>query len=103
MNMQKQSAGKEKLPKGAKDIYAMRKRKKRRKVLQQSIWMLLLAVTVLVLYQRRDSWIPKLETMGMRHQNQRLGANVNRTAISRSACSEIRIIRPVRQTESCCC
>ena len=53
----------------AKDIYAMRKRRKRRKVLKQSIWMLLLAVVILVLYQRRDSWLPKLETMGMRHQS----------------------------------
>ena len=75
MNVQKHSAGKEKTPKGAKDIYTMRKRKKRRKVLQQSIWLLLLAVTILVLYQRRDSWIPKLETMGMRHQNHRLGTD----------------------------
>lgn len=48
----------------------MRKRKKRRKVLKQSIWLLLLAVTILVLYQRRDSWMPKLETIGVRHQSQ---------------------------------
>lgn len=53
----------------AKDIYAMRKRRKRRKVLKQSMWLLLLAIVILVLYQRRDSWIPKLETMGMRHQS----------------------------------
>ena len=57
----------------AQDIYAMRKRRKRRKVLKQSVWLLLLAVVILVLYQRRDSWIPKLETMGMRHQSRQLG------------------------------
>lgn len=53
-----------------KDIYAMRKRRKRRKVLRQSTWLLLLAVVILVLYQRRDSWMPKLETIGVRHQSQ---------------------------------
>ena len=54
--------------KAARDIYAMRKRKKRKKVLIQCAWLLLLSVSVLILYQRRDSWIPKLETMGVRHQ-----------------------------------
>ncbi len=47
----------------------MRKRRKRRKVLRQSAWLLLLAIVILVLYQRRDSWIPKLETIGTRHQS----------------------------------
>ena len=65
---------KPKNPKAARDIYAMRKRKKRRKVLIQCLWMLLLSMTVLILYQRRDSWIPKLETMGMRQQTDRQGA-----------------------------
>lgn len=71
MKTQKQAAGGQKNPKAARDIYAMRKRKKRRKVLRQSIWMLLLAMTILILYQRRDSWLPQLETMGVRHQSHR--------------------------------
>ena len=71
--MAKKNASKAKSAKSAKDIYAMRKRKKRRKVLRQSAWMLLLAVLILVLYQRRDSWMPKLETIGMRHENHRQG------------------------------
>lgn len=54
-----------------KDIYAMRKRRKRRRVLRQGIIFLLMAVAVLVLYQRRDSWIPTLETIGHRHQTYR--------------------------------
>lgn len=65
---------KPKNPKAARDIYAMRKRKKRKKVLIQCIWLLLLSMTILILYQRRDSWIPKLETMGMRHQTDRQGS-----------------------------
>ncbi len=36
----------------------------------QGGWLLLLAIVILVLYQRRDSWIPKLETIGTRHQSQ---------------------------------
>lgn len=78
-NMEQKKAGKKPKPvksgSAAKDIYAMRKRRKRRKVLKQSVWLLLLAVTILVLYQRRDSWIPKLETIGMRHQSQHGTAN----------------------------
>ncbi len=76
--MEKKKTGTKPVKSGsaAKDIYAMRKRKKRRKVLKQSIWMLLLAVTVLVLYQRRDSWIPKLETIGVRHQSQQNAGTV---------------------------
>ena len=73
MKTHKRRTPKTKNPRGAKDIYAMRKRKKRKKVLIQCIWLLLLSMTVLVLYQRRDSWIPKLETMGIRHQTNRQG------------------------------
>lgn len=54
----------------AKDIYAAHKRRKRKKVLRQSAWLLALAIIILVLYQRRDSWIPKLETIGQRHHTQ---------------------------------
>ena len=74
-NLEKKKKGEKPVRSGsaAKDIYAMRKRRKRRKVLKQSIWLLLLAVTVLVLYQRRDSWIPKLETIGMRHSSRQYG------------------------------
>ena len=64
--------------KAPRDIYAMRKRKKRRKVLIQCIWLLLLSMTILILYQRRDSWIPKLETMGMRHQAGRQSVRTDR-------------------------
>lgn len=53
---------------GTTDIYAMRRKKKRRRILQQGILFLLLAMAILVLYQRRDSWLPQLETMGHRHQ-----------------------------------
>ena len=73
MKTRKPGTGKVKNPKGAKDIYAMRKRKKRKRVLQQSIFLLLLSMTILILYQRRDSWIPKLETIGTRHQSRRQG------------------------------
>ncbi|MBR5723700.1 MAG: hypothetical protein IKX57_08710, partial [Oscillospiraceae bacterium] len=73
MRTHKRSAERVRNQKGTKDIYAMRKRKKRKKVLYQSIWLLLLSMTVLILYQRRDSWIPKLETMGIRHHTNRLG------------------------------
>lgn len=61
----------EQQPKGAKqkkkNIYAMRQQKKRRKLLKRCIAFLLLVMAVLVLYQRRDSWMPKLETIGLRH------------------------------------
>lgn len=70
MKTQKQAPKPSRRKRSTKDIYAMRKRKKRRKVLKQSIWLLLLAITILVLYQRRDSWLPKLETIGLRHQSQ---------------------------------
>ena len=73
MKTRKPGTGKVKNPKGAKDIYAMRKRKKRKRVLQQSVFLLLLSMTILILYQRRDSWIPKLETIGTRHQTHRQG------------------------------
>ncbi|MBP0967330.1 MAG: hypothetical protein J5722_06835, partial [Oscillospiraceae bacterium] len=73
MKTHKRSAERVRNQKGTRDIYAMRKRKKRRKVLYQSIWLLLLSMTVLILYQRRDSWIPKLETMGIRHHTNRQG------------------------------
>lgn len=56
------------------DIYTMRKRKKQRKVIQQTFWMLFLTITILVLYQRRDSWLPKLETIGIHHENHRQGS-----------------------------
>lgn len=51
------------------DIYAVRKQKKRRKILKRSAFCVLLVTAVLVLYQRRDAWIPKLETIGVRHQS----------------------------------
>lgn len=73
METKKKTAKPVKNAAAAQDIYAMRKRRKRRKVLKQSAWLLLLAVVILVLYQRRDSWIPKLETMGMRHQSRQFG------------------------------
>ena len=73
MNMHKRSAERERNAKSAKDIYAMRKRKKRRKVFYQCIWLLLLSMATLILYQRRDSWIPKLETMGIRNRTYRQG------------------------------
>ena len=75
MNTQNQDDNEKKPQRAPKDIYAMRKRKKRRKVLRQGIWLLLLAVTILVLYQRRDSWLPTLETIGLRHQNHRQGTD----------------------------
>ena len=56
-----------------KNIYTQRRQKKRRKILRQGIWFLLLVMAVLVLYQRRDSWFPKLETIGLRHQSNRYG------------------------------
>lgn len=70
MKTQHPSPKPQKPRRSTKDIYAMRKRKKRRRVLKQSIWLLLLAVTILVLYQQRDVWLPKLETIGLRHQTQ---------------------------------
>lgn len=74
MKTHNESAERVRNRKGTKDIYAMRKRKKRRKVLYQSIWLLLLSMTVLILYQRRDIWMPKLETIGIRHHTNRQGA-----------------------------
>lgn len=78
MKPHRPKTAKPKKQKAPRDIYAMRKRKKRKKVLIQCIWMLLLSMTILILYQRRDSWIPKLETMGMRHQANRQGTNTGR-------------------------
>lgn len=74
MKPHRPKTAKPKKQKAPRDIYAMRKRKKRKKVLIQCVWMLLLSMTILILYQRRDSWIPKLETMGMRHQTNRQGS-----------------------------
>ncbi len=62
-NVQKPKAAKQK----KKNIYAMRQQKKRRKLLKRCGVFLLLVMAVLVLYQRRDSWMPKLETIGLRH------------------------------------
>lgn len=70
MKRQHPSPKPQKTRRAPKDIYAMRKRKKRRRVFRQSIWLLLLAMTVLVLYRQRDVWLPKLETIGLRHQTQ---------------------------------
>lgn len=78
MKPHRPQTAKPKNQKAPRDIYAMRKRKKRKKVLIQCIWLLLLSMTILILYQRRDSWIPKLETMGMRHQSGRQGTRSDR-------------------------
>ncbi len=51
------------------DIYTVRKQKKRKRILKRSIFFVLLVTAVLVLYQRRDAWLPKLETIGVRHQS----------------------------------
>jgi len=50
-----------------KNIYSARQQKKRRRLLRRCAAFLLLVMAVLVLYQRRDSWMPQLETMGLRH------------------------------------
>ena len=51
------------------DIYSVRKQKKRKRILKRSLFCVLLVTAVLVLYQRRDVWLPKLETIGVRHQS----------------------------------
>lgn len=56
--------------KGTTDIYAMRRRKKRKRILKRLGWGLLITLGVLVLYLRRDAWLPTLETIGVRHQSQ---------------------------------
>ena len=55
---------KQKKPEKQPDIYAIRKQKKRRKILRRSAWFLAGAVFLIVLYQKRDVWLPKLETIG---------------------------------------
>ena len=56
-------------PARQKNIYAKRRQKKQKKVLRQGVWLLLLAVVILVLYQRRDSWMPRFTSGGVRHQS----------------------------------
>ena len=55
---------KKKKPERQTDIYAVRKQKKRRKILKRSIWFILAAMLLIVIYQRRDVWLPQLETIG---------------------------------------
>ena len=48
------------------DIYAIRKQKKRRRILKRSAVFIAGAIFLIVLYQKRDVWLPKLETIGGR-------------------------------------
>lgn len=54
------------------EYYTARRKKKRSKILRRSILFLLLAMTALILYQKRASWIPKFETtISRRHESHR--------------------------------
>ncbi len=55
----------------AAEIYAVRKKKKRRRFLTRCLWFVLIAAAIMILYDRREVWLPKLETIGVRHQSQR--------------------------------
>ncbi|MBQ8922586.1 MAG: hypothetical protein IJ060_10595 [Oscillospiraceae bacterium] len=52
------------------NIYAARSQKKRRRILRRSIIFLLLVMAVMVLYRRRDSWMPGLDASGRQSQQQ---------------------------------
>ena len=56
---------------GAADIYAVRRQKRLRKIVRRSVIFIVLAMLLLLVYQRRNSWIPKLETIGSKHQSGR--------------------------------
>ena len=58
---------------GAADLYAARRKKKIHRLLKRSVIFLVLALVLLLLYQKRDLWIPKLETIGSKHQTVRQG------------------------------
>ena len=54
---------------GTADIYAARRQKKLRRIIRRTVIFLLLALVLLFVYQKRDLWIPRLETIGARHQS----------------------------------
>ncbi|MBQ3940259.1 MAG: hypothetical protein II723_04025 [Oscillospiraceae bacterium] len=56
---------------GASDLYAARRRKRRLRMLRRSALFLAIAGVLLLLYQKRDVWIPRLETIGSKHQSLR--------------------------------
>lgn len=51
----------------------MRNQRKRRRILRRSALFLLLVMAILVLYRKRNSWMPGMDTMGLRHQAQQQG------------------------------
>lgn len=53
-----------------RNIYAKRQLKKRRQLLRRCILFLLLVMAVIVLYQRRESWMPGLTENNQRNQSQ---------------------------------
>ena len=57
---------KQKKPEKQADIYAVRKQKKRRKILRRSAWFIAGAIFLIVIYQKRDVWLPKLENISGR-------------------------------------
>jgi len=55
------------------NIYAARSQKKRRRILRRSVLFLLLVMAILVLYRRRDSWMPGLDASGGQTQQGKEG------------------------------
>ncbi|MBQ5334659.1 MAG: hypothetical protein J6Z45_01785 [Oscillospiraceae bacterium] len=49
------------------DLYAARRRKRYRRILKRSLVFLSIAAILLLLYQKRDLWLPRLETIGSKH------------------------------------
>lgn len=54
---------------GAADLYAVRRQKKIRRIVRRVVIFAVLALVLLLVYQKRDIWIPRLETIGARHQS----------------------------------
>ena len=53
---------------GAADIYAARRKKRIHRLLKRSIIFVVLALVLLLLYQKRDLWLPQLDKIGTKHQ-----------------------------------
>lgn len=51
------------------DVYAQRKQKKRKRYLRRAVAFFCIAALIIVIFQKRDVWMPKLEEISIRHQS----------------------------------